>query len=834
MEQVIFAGYVYGADPPTTDTRYNVLQGGYTWAVDEYTRWQVISTDGVIKNLGFRLEKPPGAGKKYTFTLYLNGNPTALTFDIADAAKIGSDMVNEVAVTGGDTVTIECVPDGTPTSTGATYSSVFVGDNPNESLILGKPSSNLDRAHIDFGQVMTSGTSLSDFGGAENDRRQVIPTSGKIKNFYVVLNIDPGTPPDAYRRTVRLNGATVAQSPIVTITANDKTGSDLVHELAVVAGDYITLMVEPVNTPSMWPYAGWGLTFEADIDGESIVIAGSYNNLPTTWTRYIYLSQFEGSGWDVNENRVYQLGQVCTLKKLNVLITAAPGVGVRWDFNLSIGEIPSNVTATIADPNTTGDSGALEDTVSLFEHVSLSTEQFGGVSNAADAYWGFVCYIEPPVPSGSEDLLGKFDVGQDSGELLAKADVQQSGSAELLGKADVQQSDSAELLGRAEVQQSGSAELLGRAEIQDSGSAELLGNTIVRHVGTPVELLGNATIRQPGSTDLLGRFEAQATVELLGKAVIRQPGSAELISKGIIRNVGSVDLLGKAVIRHVGTPAELLGEFVTRHEASVDLLGELVASHSASLDLLGELIVRQVTSEDLLCELIVRQEASVDLHAAFESQATVDLFVEFIVRQPATINLPGEFTVKHSAGLDLPAKLQITHSEHLFAKLWIRHPYRLWTNRRYVNGVVELDEIELDDALLEYVIEGVMNDIRSQLISEAMLVYDSWTDITKTPKLIRRATTYGTVASLYSRDINDPNRRIVMGLRPIRIRAAEVRSAQERAMDYWESRMEKMMSLYLTSGGRRLMIVDTEDEEAVFSMEDIPFYSEDPYKIKAR
>jgi len=30
------------------------------------------------------------------------------------------------------------------------------------------------------------------------------------------------------------------------------------------------------------------------------------------------------------------------------------------------------------------------------------------------------------------------------------------------------------------------------------------------------------------------------------------------------------------------------------------------------------------------------------------------------------------------------------------------------------------------------------------------------------------------------------------------------------------------------------MFVDTEDEEPVFSMEDIPFYTEDPYKIKTR
>lgn len=218
----------------------------------------------------------------------------------------------------------------------------------------------------------------------------------------------------------------------------------------------------------------------------------------------------------------------------------------------------------------------------------------------------------------------------------------------------------------------------------------------------------------------------------------------------------------------------------------------------------------------------------------FESQTSVDLLGEFTVRHSATAGLLGEFIVRNVGTANLSAKFQVVHWERLLAKLWIRHPSRLWTNRRYINGVVELDETELDDALLEYVIEGVMNDIRSQLISEAMLVYDSWTDITETPKLIRRATTYGTVASLYSRDINDPNRRIVLGLRPIRIRAAQVRSAQERAMDYWESRMEKMMSLYLTSVGRRLMIVDTEDEEAVFSLEDIPFYSEDPYKIKVR
>jgi len=821
LEQVIFGGWGYGAPIPTTDTRYNTLHSGYTWATDEFRRWQVISTDGVIKNFRLTLvDAPPGNGKKYTFTLYLNGNPTALTFDIADLAVSGSDMVNEVAVTGGDTVTFECVPDGTPTSSNALWTSMFVSDNPNESLILGVASSQLHRTDTEYGQVMTAGTNLSAAVGAENDRRQVIPTSGKIKNFYVAMDIDPGTAPDAYRFTVRLNGATVADSPIVTITANDKTGSDLVHELDVVAGDYITMMVEPVNTPATWPYAGWGMTFEADIDGESIVIGGSSNGLDR-WTsgRYIALSRSEGSSWDTNENRRWQLGQICTLKKLHILISAPPGAGNHWDFTTRIGGADSNVVLEIADAATTGDSGALEDTVALDDTVSLKVVATD-VPDAADGYWGIVCYIEPPVPSGSEDLLGKFDVGQGSDDLLGKAKIQQSGSAELfgkfeaqataelLGKAVIRNIDSAELLGRTLIRQSGSAELLCKSEVQQSGSEELIGKAVIRHVGTPVELLGKVEVQQSGSA------------ELLGNGIIRHPDIAELLVKVEVRGLDFAELLGRAVIRHVGIPTELLGEFIVRHETSVDLLGEFIVSHEASVDLyaafesqtsvdlLGEfivkhsatinlpakIIVRHLTTLDLLCKFIVRHlatinlpaefivrhetsvdllgefivrhsttldllgefivrhsitldllgefivshEASVDLYAAFESQTSVDLLGEFVVRNVGTADLPTVLIVRNASTANLSAKFQVTHSECLFSKLWIRHPYRFWTNRRYINGIVELDEAELSDALL------------------------------------------------------------------------------------------------LTSGGRRLMIVDTEDEEAVFSLEDIPFYTEDPYKIKVR
>ena len=53
-------------------------------------------------------------------------------------------------------------------------------------------------------------------------------------------------------------------------------------------------------------------------------------------------------------------------------------------------------------------------------------------------------------------------------------------------------------------------------------------------------------------------------------------------------------------------------------------------------------------------------------------------------------------------------------------------------------------------------------------------------------------------------------------------------------MDYWEEKFEKTLALFATSQSKKLMIVDTADEEPVFSMEELPFSTEDPYYINSR
>ncbi len=393
MEQVIFGGSESGI--PTTQTRYSSLAGGADWSSSAGLKDQLISTGGVIKNLFIRLDEVPGTGT-WTFTLRLNGNPTALTCTVAATETTAFDTTHEVTVSAGDSVGLMGVPSSPDNTAVPRWTTVFKGDTPNESLILGCSSSTLDKTSTEYNHVNSDDLGWS--FTTEDQMRVVCPTAGVIENLYVELNIDPGTAPDAYRFTVRLNKATVAQSLIVTITADDTTGNDLAHNLVVAAGDILTLMCEPLNTPSATPRAKWGMTFVADTDGESITMGGNQDDLHNTDTEYNTLSG--GKQWSTTETTRYQLAQECTLKKFYVLLSGAPGTSpnrYRFRIRRNGADPASGLEVVISGGSaTTGNDTSREialtdgDTVNLW-HDSESTP------TVRDAYWGVVGYLEPSV-----------------------------------------------------------------------------------------------------------------------------------------------------------------------------------------------------------------------------------------------------------------------------------------------------------------------------------------------------------------------------------------------------------------------------------------------------
>jgi len=295
-----------------------------------------------------------------------------------------------------------------------------------------------------------------------------------------------------------------------------------------------------------------------------------------------------------------------------------------------------------------------------------------------------------------------------------------------------------------------------------------------------------------GSVELNASLEVgQDSSDLFGKAEVQHSGSADAYGYAIIRNISSAEAYAHLIIRHSDS-AEAYGHSIIKNVSSAEAYTHVIIRNIGSANAYAHLIVRNIGSSEFLGRTTIRHTTSKDLYANVEICHWEDLECKLIVR--------------HSTYLDHPA---------IF---WIRPLYRLWTNRRYLNGVVELNETLLGNAILEYVIEGVMQDIQSYLIN-AGLGYSEWTDISLTPKLIKRATTYGAVAALYARRTKTFTTRVIPTIAPVTITAI---GDEERALNHWRDKMNKALEYYVTSQGGDVMLTSTNDEEPVFSMDDIP------------
>lgn len=397
MEQPLVAGY--GDALSSESTEYNSCSAGSTWNVTEQNRQQVAASAGKLTNFYVELHGSPGAGKSYTFTLRINGVDTALVVAIADAATSGSDLVNEVNVSAGDLLSISCVPAGTPTARKARWSMLFEGTTAKESLVLGvADTSNVQTVFAPTSQ--SSGATDSD----EPSKRQICPTSGKLKNLYVNLDVDPGIAPDAYRFTLRVNGVDSALT--VTIPAPATTGSDLVNEVVVSAGQALTYKIEPLNSPASYPKANLGMTFVADTDGESLILGGTNDNLSTSATEYNQLlTRIYSGAWTLTETDRDQLAQQCVLKNLYVLLSGAPGGGKSYTFTVRQNGADSALVVTIADAAVSGNDIVNTVNISNEDVVDLKSVP-AGTPASMDGYWGVVAYISPPVAVSSPGNVG--------------------------------------------------------------------------------------------------------------------------------------------------------------------------------------------------------------------------------------------------------------------------------------------------------------------------------------------------------------------------------------------------------------------------------------------
>ena len=378
-------------------------------------------------------------------------------------------------------------------------------------------------------------------------------------------------------------------------------------------------------------------------------------------------------------------------------------------------------------------------------------------------FFSFPLSYASPETSITPNLKGQFIVVR-SLNLHAELIVANADSQNLLSLATIRHTEAnpPDLL--AEFDLTRSAALHGEMLVVNSSDANLLNIITLRHT-------------EANPPELFSQFTVQHFADLLNEFIVRQASSTSLHVELIVRHSTSIELLNLLIIRNVG---------------SLNLFSKLVVMHPGSITLLGEMIIRHSASLSIHSTGVIRHTSSTNLH------------VEFIVQVWAA--LKGITIIKHTA-----PPLQIR------SQFWIRQPWPLWTDKANLAGVISNSAINVTDAILETIIEGVMEDIQGRLDSQG-ISYASWTNLDTTPDDIIRATSFGVAGALNSRKTQSFRRRVIRREGPINV---NVTGDGERALKYWNSRMMRTINNYLASQGLPTLSHTAEDEEPLFTMADI-------------
>lgn len=314
-----------------------------TWNGTEANRESVVSPAGTLKDLQVSLKVAPGGSASWTFTLYKNAAPSAITCQVSAAATTCTDLVNSVAVVAGDTLSFESVPSSTPAATEVKWSLHFASTTASETPIM----------TLDTAATASTFSALMGINNAEttaNDVKSLLATAGTMKNLYVVAQTAPGVG-KSRTVTVRKNGVGTA----ITCTMSDPatTCNDTTHTVSYVAGDALVFADSGAGGPATTVLSE-ALTFAATTDGQ--FVTNSVNDAGmsaggTGATTYMPINAADfNPGMAASD--AGQLAQAGTLDVMYVEIVTAPGAGQSQTFTLYDNGATA-LTCQIADANTT-------------------------------------------------------------------------------------------------------------------------------------------------------------------------------------------------------------------------------------------------------------------------------------------------------------------------------------------------------------------------------------------------------------------------------------------------------------------------------------------------
>lgn len=380
-------------------TRYSPLSGAggietSAWQLNQTYVKQVISTPGTLSNFSIELNGAPGNGGSYVFTVIINDVASDLVVTVTDTNTSGSDEVHSEAVSAGDVVYIKCVPTNNPTNNcGVQYSTQFVGDNDNESLILGHAY-----PYNTGGNSFTplTGGHHWNYGGSgyEPNMNHPMPTATVITNLFVQVKVAPGGSA-TWTYTLRKNKVNTALT--CTITGAETTCNDTSNPITFAAGDLADILIAPADSPSQQEIY-LGLTAKPTTANEFLLggVGGGMSNVDTQYNYLLptFTGYLTPSAWSTTEANRQQLTSIAfTAKKLYIRLSESPGTSKSYTFTLMKNGVATDLTVTANSTNWTsvGDTT----TVSVVAGDNLSLRQAPTNSpTSVRAFWGLVGVVE--------------------------------------------------------------------------------------------------------------------------------------------------------------------------------------------------------------------------------------------------------------------------------------------------------------------------------------------------------------------------------------------------------------------------------------------------------
>lgn len=334
---------LYGrpGQPSTAATRYlSVSNNNATESVVSL----VCPDSFTFSKLYVEVTTAPSVGKSWTFALMKNGVATGLTCTISDTATFASDNANSVSFAAGDTYSLQCIPSGTPTSSGILYWNLTTS-GPGQIIPLPGSSS--------FGNTTLNLVSLMGGTGqtTESSIQTVMPTAGTFTKMYAVLSGAP-TGGDSVAIKFRKNAAD--SGPNVTISGANTTGNDTSNTSSVVAGDRVSITYQETGTTSSLSMRVT-LLFTPTVDGESFVGMGLGDTPDNTNIEYNTQAVAGSEAWTTTE--IFTIFGNWLIKKLYGRTNTGAGAGKNRILTVRKNSADTSLAVTMT--NTTTEQSAL-------------------------------------------------------------------------------------------------------------------------------------------------------------------------------------------------------------------------------------------------------------------------------------------------------------------------------------------------------------------------------------------------------------------------------------------------------------------------------------------